>query len=305
MAAAEAMGNVPHRPQEPNCLGIITVAERPDCSGDRAADFAGEARVVVAAPHCSVLGSENAVDELALPAADERHRRVCVVEGVSAGLGQRFPAVGNGVPSVSYLDSLQVQPPQQRRRIDQVEDEGGALAIDRPVEQRQHLVDFTEVEMIKREMPPDVDAEEAVVGPSVRVRLQPANAVPLSPLHLHHVRDGMPAPAVARLALDGLSPMPFGKRILAVLFRAECVHAEDCVMPGHALVPYRHGASDTVAQHSRRAGVKVDEVSRLQRQHVAGIFDGKVFQRPASIVPAAVDQMADRDDVPTFPRVRR
>ena len=50
-------------------------------------------------------------------------------------------------------------------------------AVDRPVEQRQHLVDLAELEMIEREMPPVVDREEAVARPAVGVRAHPGDAV--------------------------------------------------------------------------------------------------------------------------------
>ena len=69
------------------------------------------------------------------------------------------------------------------------------------------------------------------------------------------------------------------------------------VIARHRRRPGRQGARDAVAQHARVAGEEVDLVAGLQRQRVARIVDGDVFEQPAGLVPAALRKLAKRRDM--------
>ena len=60
-------------------------------------------------------------------------------------------------------NAAQVKPPEQRGSIDQLEDYARGRAVDRPVEQGERLLDFAEIQVIEREMPPVMHREEAVL----------------------------------------------------------------------------------------------------------------------------------------------
>ena len=75
--------------------------------------------------------------------------------------------------------SAQVQPPQHRRRVHQVEPDGRIPGADPLVVEREHLVVLAEVEVEEREMPPVVDREQ-VVG-RAPVALAPGEPVDARP----------------------------------------------------------------------------------------------------------------------------
>ena len=79
------------------------------------------------------------------------------------------------------------------------------VAVDRPVIERQHLVDLAEFVVEQRQMPPIVHLQEAVASSSAsglaRIQAMPSRC---AALHLHDMGDRVLRPAVARLELDRL-----------------------------------------------------------------------------------------------------
>ena len=68
-------------------------------------------------------------------------------------------------------------------------------------------------------------------------------------------------------------------------------------------MPARPG--DAVAQHTSMAGEEIQLVSHLQREHVTRVRNGDIFQNAGGLVPAPVQQMADRGNMPGFLRRHR
>ncbi len=213
VAAAEAVRDVAHLAQPPNRLRVVAVAEGLDRQHHRMADLAYEGGVVAIALHRLLLRLDHARERLLPAGADESHRRVRVVEGVVAGVLDRLPGVRHRLPAVADVDAAQVQPPQHRGGVDHFEDHARLRAVDRTVEQLEHLVDLAEIEMIERDVPPVVDREEAVARPAVGVGRHPGDALLLAALHLHHMRDGVLRPGVAALERDrGAAARPRRRR---------------------------------------------------------------------------------------------
>src|SRR5687768_18250055 len=108
--------------------------------------------------------------------------------------------------------------------------------------------------MKKCKMPPVVYREETFGRPLPGVSAQPGDAIAAPALHLHHVRNGVVAPAVARLHLDARTPLQLGIAIVARLLETKGVHAEHCVVAGNRTVPCRERSCDAISQHARVAG---------------------------------------------------
>ena len=67
--------------------------------------------------------------------------------------------------------------------------------------------------------------------------------------------------------------------------------------PGTVRWPCRQGAGDAVAQHAGMAGEEIELMSDLQRQQIARVRDGNIFQDARCLMPAPVQQMADRGNM--------
>ena len=53
------------------------------------------------------------------------------------------------------------------------------------------------------------------------------------------------------------------------------------------------------------AGEEIELVSHLQREHVTRVRNGDILQNAGGLVPASVQQMADRGNMPGFLRRHR
>ena len=247
-------------------------------------------------------------DPLGTARADEGHDGMHVVEGIVAGRGEGLPVVGHRRPAIAHVLAAQMQPPQQRRRIEQVHRDADACAEDRAVEQPQHLVRLPAVEMIEREMPPVMDGEEAVAAPRIGIAAHPGDAVAGAALHLQHMGHRVLRPAVARLELDGAAAGDLGRTVVAHLLQPEGVHAQERVIARHVRRPVGQRAGDAVAQEPGIAGEEVDLVTGLQRQQVVRMVGADPQDRPARLVPACPrpDGRPPRDGPsPRGPAMRR
>ena len=178
-----------------------------------------------------------------------------------------------------------------------------ARAVDRPVEQRQHLVDLAEIEMIEREVPPVVHGEEAVARPVVGVAAHPGDAVaaggPASPCTCATAccaqasrGSSSTAAAAARLGVAHSRRSPRGRR------RACRAPRDSPASPGdHA------GSARAMRSRSMRASPRKKSswwpTCSASRSRGYSIVD--VLQHPRGRVPAAVDQMADGGEMAAAP----
>jgi hypothetical protein len=182
--------------------------------------------------------------------ADEGHHRVHVVEGVDALGADGGPALGQRVPARTHRDAAQLQAPQDGRCVDHLEHDRRTCAQHALIHQRQHVVDLVQPEVEQRQVPPVVDREEAAVAPRLVVIAQPRHAVTAAVLHLHHMRDRVPAPAVARFEFDAAAPLPLGRGVVGAFLESEREHRQHRMVRGHAITPMRLRTRDAVAQHA-------------------------------------------------------
>ena len=294
MASSEAAGDVSDGPQSSDCFGVVTLAERLYRKRQGPSHITREHRVVVISIHRSGMSFQNRRGCAPAIRTHEGHHRVRIVEGVVSGRRERLPTVGQRGPTAADVDAAELQAPQQRRRIDHIEHDRGVLAIDRPVEQREDLIDLPDLEMEKREVPPVVNTQEAVASPGIRVRAHPGNTIRRASLHLHHVRDGVLRPAIARLELDGPAALRLRAPVVGCFLETERMHAEQGVEARHTLAPGGQGACDPVAQHAGVPSEEVDLMARLKCERVLRVFDRYILEDPSRLVPTSFDNVANR-----------
>ena len=199
--AAEPRRDVPHRQQVLEGLVVAAGAERPQRQGGRQADVPRHHRVGPPALRRPAQGAEQGGRRRLVAQGGERHHRVGVVERVPPVVDVAAPGVGDLAPPVADVHLGEPQPPEQRGRVEQVEQLLAAVAPDPGVVDVQDGAGLLEVEVVEREVPPVVDREEVVARPVVLARRQPRDAVRQAALHLVRVRDGVHRPGVPRVEL--------------------------------------------------------------------------------------------------------
>jgi hypothetical protein len=97
---------------------------------------------------------------------------VHVVEGVVAALGVEplGPVVGQDRRPASEIDPVEVQPPEQRGGVDELEREVGRFAVDLRVVERQRLGVSLLVHVEEGQVPVVVVGEAAAGRPVLRAR---------------------------------------------------------------------------------------------------------------------------------------
>src|SRR3546814_15718636 len=112
----------------------------------------------------------------------------------------------------------------------------------------------------------------------------------------------MPGPGACWRYLPRPPPESFGLGILARLLEAESAHAEDVAVPRHRFVPGVMDAGDGVAMVLHLAGVEVDEMRDLQREHVARVIDQQFLQALYRAPEIAVAPGRQGGDVTAYAR---
>lgn len=112
-------------------------------------------------------------------------------------------------------------------------------------------------------------------------------------------------PAVARLQFHGAPALRLCTLVVTRLFESESMHAQDRVIAGHRLVPHRQCARDAVSQHTRVASEEVHLMSDLQRERVARVVDGQIFEDRTRLMPMPTHQRTERCNVALFARRTR
>ena len=237
--------------------------------------------------------------------AEERHERVDVVEHVVAVLDPRPPVVGERLESPAHVVAAEAKPPEHRRRVDHLQRHVASVRADARVVELEHARDVTEVEVIEGEVPEVVEDERIVRVPAPAPLGEPGDALREPRLHLHHVRDRVARPPVARVELDCAAAHLLGARVVAVLLEAERVHAEEVPVAGHPLVPGVQGARDDVAERELTTEVERGDVGGLDGEGVARVLDGDARIAIERGVEVALEPRPRRGQVGALARRRR
>jgi len=191
----------------------VAAAERDDAVEQRRADRARDGAVPAA---LALGGGERERDPLArvreLAGADERHRRVHVVEErVAGGRLVELPAGDERAPALADLAADKRDPPEQRRRVDALQRDLDPALVEVVVEERERVRDRERLEREQRLVPAEVAREavrsRAAVGriahaPMRSPRRHPVETFAVAALHRHDVRDGVDRPRHARVGSE-------------------------------------------------------------------------------------------------------
>ena len=143
-------------------------------------------------------------------------------------------------------------------------------------------------------MPPVVDGEEVVRGPTLFVAAHPGDALVDPALHLEHVGDRVLGPRIARVQCHRLAPALLGPVIFAALLEAERVHAEKRVKVAIGVGPMRQHHGDTVAQAPGIAEQEIPQMGDLDRDEIAWMVDHNFFQELMAAAEVARDERPER-----------
>jgi hypothetical protein len=149
------------------------------------------------------------------------------------------PVVGDARRPVAEIDALQVEAPEQRRCVDQLQRKVWRLSVDPIVVEGQHVGVTFLVEVEERQVPVVMVREPIVRRPVALARLEPRYAFVDPTLHLHDVGAGVHGPRVPRLDVQSPAGSVFRFGVLIAFFQTEGVHAEKVGVSGHILRPVR------------------------------------------------------------------
>ena len=121
-------------------------------------------------------------------------------------------AVGDLLPAPADIDAGEVQPPEQRRGVAQIQQDAAPARAQQAVVDRERRGMVLAVDMVEREVPGIVDGEEAARGPVRLARLVPVDPLVVAALHLEHVADRMDAPDVLGIGGHGRPPSDSASR---------------------------------------------------------------------------------------------
>jgi hypothetical protein len=291
VAAADAVRHRRQCPQQRLRAGVVAPPERGERAAGRQPDeprhVAVRAAVARDAPRLRV---QQPVGAVPAPGGDERHHGVQVVERAVRIFRVRRPARRKNGKSLAGIDVGQMQPPEQRRGIDQLRE---PLALNAPVVDRQRVLRPAELQVVEREVPPQVGAGAAAAGPQGTALAHPAHALREAALHLEHVRDGMVGAQVARLQLERPARRRFRRGVLAALLQREGVHRKHRVVRRHGA----HHLRGACAHRLRVAEEMVEDVRDRQREQLARALGEDLVVDSAGARKLAVEGGGDRSAV--------
>src|SRR3546814_8236088 len=126
--------------------------------------------------------------------------------------------------------------------------------------------------LVERGVPPVVEGE-GIAGPAPAVggTLHEGDRLGLASLHLHHMSDGVPRPAVMRLQRKGVAGGLLRTAVVAAFLEAEGQHSQHTRISRPVRGPGRQGAAETAPPDLAVASVEVREMAGLVRQPVARV----------------------------------
>ena len=147
-----------------------------------------------------------------------------------------------------------------------------AAAVDRPVEQRQHLVDLAEIVVEQRQVPPVVDLQEAVARPAVglpRIQAMPSRCRLCISMTWATACCAQPSRGSSSIACAARR----SRRAHSRRFPRARRHACRASRGSRACRSSHAGSARAMRSRSMRgiAGEEVDLVPGLQRQRVARV----------------------------------
>ena len=201
-------------------------------------------------------------------------------------------------PAPAHVDTAQLEPPQQRRRIDERVGRSGCFRCERVDVDGDRGRNGVEIDVEEREVPRDVRREPGVARPDGARRFEPCDALGRTALHLHDVRYHVNCARVVGLKAQRFPGSALRASVIAVLFETERVHAEHVAVAGHVRVPMWQHLGDPVAQHLAVTEPKIQRVRDLQGEAVARVVDNDravPFERKLRV---AVEPRARRSRMP-------
>ena len=133
-----------------------------------------------------------------------------------------------GAPS--HVDAFELQPPQERRGVEQLQRRVRGCGVQPAVVDIERVGVALLVEVEQRQVPVVVEGQ-AIVGRPVRfTRREPRDAFVDPALHLVHVGDGVDRPDVIGVAVDRGEPVMLGGLVVPALLEPEREH------PAHVAV---------------------------------------------------------------------
>ena len=234
---------------------------------------------------------------------DQAQQPVHVVEGIVARIRRlRVPAVQQLLPARAHINAQQVQPPQQRRRVQPLQCDVGRVGTQVLVKQLQRALMVQRLQR-KQGLVPTQVAREAVALRPVRLPVRhPRNTFINAALHLHHMGHGMNGPGHLGGAVQGVAAGVFGLGVQVALFQTKGVQAQHIRVQRVGRVPFGQHARHALAQLGGVTAVKVEQVGPLQCQRVARVVQQQGFPGAAGAMPVAGRQPPQRMQVAALAR---
>ena len=183
-AAGHQPGMRPQRQQPLDRGGVGAVGEGRHGLGRRQADQPRHQRGLALALRLLAQRAQQLLEREVAAGGGKRHRQMHVVEHVHAGQRVRRHQVGHLLPAPADIDAGEVQPPEQRRGVAQVEQDAAPARAQQAVVDGERRGMVLAVDMVEREVPGIVDGEVAARAPSrpraPRTRRSPRRRGPAS-----------------------------------------------------------------------------------------------------------------------------